>query len=163
ELKETSIGVEVFGRPADYDPKQDSIVRTEAGKLRTRLAEYYGGEGAGDAIVIELPKGGYAPAIRTAVSPDKSSHLKRWLLAAAFTAVLAAGVFLWRWAIPSAASPSIAVLPFLNMTGDPENDYLSDGLTEEITDRLANTNLKVIARTSSSALRAKGYTVREIG
>jgi TolB-like protein len=163
ELKETSIGVEVFGRPPDYDPKQDSVVRTEAGKLRTRLAEYYGGEGAGDPIVIELPKGGYAPAIRAAVTPARSSRLKRWRLAAGFAAVLAGGVFLWRWAIPPAESPSIAVLPFVNMTGDPENDYLSDGLTEEITDRLANTDLRVIARTSSSALRAKGYTVREIG
>jgi hypothetical protein len=39
ELKETLLAVEVFGRKADYDPKQDSIVRTEAGRLRSKLIE----------------------------------------------------------------------------------------------------------------------------
>ena len=63
-LKESSIGVEVFDRKPGYDPKQDSIVRTEAAKLRTRLAQYYAGEGAGDPMVMELPKGGYVPAFR---------------------------------------------------------------------------------------------------
>ena len=43
ELKETLLAVEVFGRKADYDPKQDSIVRTEAGRLRSKLIEYYAG------------------------------------------------------------------------------------------------------------------------
>ena len=41
QLKESVIAVEVFGRKTDYDPSQDSIVRTEAGRLRARLAEYY--------------------------------------------------------------------------------------------------------------------------
>ena len=53
------IAIEVFGRPPDYNPKQDAVVRIEAGRLRARLAEYYQGGGAGDPIVIELPKGGY--------------------------------------------------------------------------------------------------------
>src|ERR1700733_15043583 len=44
ELKETVIGIEVFERPADYNPKQDAIARTEAGRLRARLAEYYAGK-----------------------------------------------------------------------------------------------------------------------
>src|SRR3977135_707536 len=57
-LKESVIAVEVFGRTTDHDPKQDSIVRTEAGRLRARLSEYYVGEGKGDELVIELPKGG---------------------------------------------------------------------------------------------------------
>ena len=65
QLKESVIAVEVFGRPPDHDPSQDSIVRTEAGRLRGRLAEYYVGEGHDDAIVIELPKGGYTPAFRS--------------------------------------------------------------------------------------------------
>ena len=64
QLKESVIAVEVFGRKPDHDPLQDSIVRTEAGRLRGRLAEYYVGEGKDDAIVIELPKGGYTPAFR---------------------------------------------------------------------------------------------------
>ena len=63
ELKESVIAIEVFGRSPDYDPRQDSIVRTEAARLRARLSEYYIGEGKGDALVIELPKGGYAPRV----------------------------------------------------------------------------------------------------
>src|SRR5215831_8811365 len=54
ELKETVIALEVFGRP-DHDPQQDSIVRTEAGRLRARLTEYYNGEGKDDVLIIELP------------------------------------------------------------------------------------------------------------
>jgi hypothetical protein len=61
ELKETVIGVQVFGRRPDYDPHRDSVVRTEAAKLRARLREYYAGEGAADPVIIEIPKGGYAP------------------------------------------------------------------------------------------------------
>ena len=64
ELKEPLIAIEVFGRKPDYDPKQDSIVRTEAGRLRSRLVEYYAGEGHGDPVVIELPKGGYTLVFR---------------------------------------------------------------------------------------------------
>src|SRR5215471_5258782 len=61
ELKESLIAVGVFGRKPDYDPKQDSIVRSEAARLRARLIEYYAGEGSGDPIVIELPRGAYTP------------------------------------------------------------------------------------------------------
>jgi TolB-like protein len=63
-LKEYVIGVEVFDRDADYDPRVDAIVRVEAARLRTKLAEYYAGEGRGDPVVLSLPKGGYAPAIK---------------------------------------------------------------------------------------------------
>jgi tetratricopeptide (TPR) repeat protein len=64
ELKESVIGVEVFGRKPGYSPKQDPIVRTEARRLRERLNQYYGGPGATDSVRIDLPKGGYIPAIR---------------------------------------------------------------------------------------------------
>src|SRR5229473_879318 len=64
ELKESVIAIEVFERRPDYNPKQDAIVRTEAGRLRARLSEYYIGDGRDDAVVIELPKGGYTPVFR---------------------------------------------------------------------------------------------------
>src|SRR6266404_1865088 len=56
ELKESLIAIEVFGRKPDYDPKQDSIVRSEAARLRTRLIEYYAREGGSDPVIIELPR-----------------------------------------------------------------------------------------------------------
>src|SRR6516225_1104268 len=69
ELKESVIAVEVFDRSPNHDSKQDSIVRTEAARLRARLTEYYVGEGKCDAVVIELPKGGYVPVLREALAP----------------------------------------------------------------------------------------------
>jgi len=61
-VKEYQIATEVFGRQADFDPQLDSMVRVQAGRLRTKLAEYYNTEGATDRIVVELPKGNYAVA-----------------------------------------------------------------------------------------------------
>ena len=65
ELKESLIGVEVFGRKPGFDAKQDSTVRSEAARLRARLAEYYDDDGKSDTLVIELPKGGYIPRFRS--------------------------------------------------------------------------------------------------
>jgi hypothetical protein len=61
-VKEYQIATEVFGRQADFDPQLDSMVRVQAGRLRTKLAEYYNTEGTTDRIVVELPKGSYAVA-----------------------------------------------------------------------------------------------------
>jgi len=58
-LKETTIGVSVFGRPPDYDPKTDTIVRSQAWRLRAKLKDYYATEGAQDAVVIDIVKGQY--------------------------------------------------------------------------------------------------------
>jgi len=66
ELNESVIGIEVFGREPTYDTRADPVVRTEARRLRARLGDYYGGAGAGDTLVIDLPKGGYVPVIRVA-------------------------------------------------------------------------------------------------
>src|SRR6266853_1010100 len=58
-VKEYKIATEVFGRSSDFDPQLDSIIRVQAGRLRTRLAKYYESEGANDPILVELPKGSY--------------------------------------------------------------------------------------------------------
>jgi|SRR5579885_1299054 hypothetical protein len=60
-LKETTIGVAVFGRNPDYDPKADTIVRSQAWRLRSKLRKYYAAEGAGDPVIIDLPLGHYVP------------------------------------------------------------------------------------------------------
>jgi hypothetical protein len=59
-LKEYQIATEVFGRPTEFDPQLDSLVRVQAGRLRSKIAEYYASEGAEDPILVELPKGTYA-------------------------------------------------------------------------------------------------------
>ena len=64
-LKEYQIATEVFGRPADFDSRVDSTVRVQTGRLRSKLAEYYAGEGASDRMVIEIPKGAYSLTYHT--------------------------------------------------------------------------------------------------
>ena len=56
-LKEYNLGLEVFRRPPDYDPKVDPIVPVQARRLRSKLDEYYATEGARDPLVIYIPKG----------------------------------------------------------------------------------------------------------
>jgi serine/threonine protein kinase len=64
----------------------------------------------------------------------------------------------------SARIPSLAVLPFANLSGDKENEYFSDGLAEDIIDALTQVpGLRVMARTSSFSFRGKEADVREIG
>src|SRR5215472_7210091 len=58
-LKEYTIGLEAFGKPPSYDPKHDSIVRLQIGRLRQKLAAYYQEESPADPIVVGLPKGAF--------------------------------------------------------------------------------------------------------
>jgi hypothetical protein len=92
-LKEYTIAAEVFGRNSDYDPRNDSIVRVQAGRLRSKIGEYYATEGKHDKVLIDLPKGHYnavfsyaragngdsaeatEPARPTLVEPIKTGHL----------------------------------------------------------------------------------------
>src|SRR6185503_12437734 len=61
-LKEYTIATEVFGRSNNYDSRNDSVVRVQAGRLRSKLQEYYATEGKHDKILIDLPKGHYSPS-----------------------------------------------------------------------------------------------------
>src|SRR5450432_2765189 len=68
-IKEYSLGVNVFGRGDEFNPRLDPIVRVQARNLRGRIDKYYSGEGARDPIVIELPKGAYVPVFRVLEQP----------------------------------------------------------------------------------------------
>jgi hypothetical protein len=58
-LKEYTIGLEAFGKPDSYDPRHDSIVRLQVGRLRQKLTAYYQTEAGQDDVVISLPKGAF--------------------------------------------------------------------------------------------------------
>ena len=60
-ISEYAIATQVFGRPADFDPSSDTIVRTQAYRLRGKLTEYYESEGINDPVLLEIPKGHYVP------------------------------------------------------------------------------------------------------
>ena len=91
------------------------------------------------------------------------------LLLGAVLAALAAGGSAWQsrraaGSAPAEAAPSIAVLPFVNLSADKENEFFSDGMTEEIIDALANVEgVRVVARTSAFSFKGKNVNVREIG
>jgi len=97
-LKESVVGVEVFERTASWDPRLDPIVRQEAGRLRKRLTRYYGSEGAGSSLRIELPVGGYVPEFHSvSVPPPQKRSVPRWwpVLLAAFACGGALAAFLF--------------------------------------------------------------------
>ena len=69
-IKEYQIAVEVFARPADFDPRLDSTVRVQTGRLRSKLAEYYTSAGVNDQTIVELPKGSYSLFIHERPDPE---------------------------------------------------------------------------------------------
>ena len=125
-------------------------------------------------IIETIPRVGFR--LIKAVAPvgmessrDAPTTTRRYALAA--IALLAAGVGVWTvlerqesTRTSSQGQPSIVVLPFVNMSDDPGNEYFSDGLSEEIRTQLARVpGLKVVGRTSSSAFKDKNEDLRLIG
>ena len=189
-LKEYTLGVEVFARGDDFDPRQDTIVRVQARRLRERLVDYYGLSGSADPVRISLPTGHYVPsfgwapvvpplqgdasvASSPAAGPLPLPRRRTVLLALvlALAALAALATVLWpkdaRQAPASVAgSPPfrIAVLPFADLSQAQDQEYLADGLTEEILNQLAQVPaLRVIGRTSSFSFKGKNEDLRAIG
>jgi TolB-like protein/Tfp pilus assembly protein PilF len=190
-IKEVCIGIEVFNRGPDFDPRLDTIVRVEASKLRVRLAKYYQTEGVSASIRIVLPPRGYVPAfVRLTGSPAVDAEPKTlpaeetiaatgsgigaWLRSRLTLAFIALGlltatiaVFVFRQSNEQSitrANPSIAVLPFRNLGEIREDDSLSDGLADELIDSLARVRgLRVVARTSALQFRNGDWDVRDVG
>src|SRR5579863_5845010 len=69
DLKEYTVAVDALGKPSSYDPRQESAVRMQVGRLRQKLTEYYRTEGVDDPIVVDLPKGGF----RVVFEPRKAA------------------------------------------------------------------------------------------
>ncbi|HYL77478.1 MAG TPA: tetratricopeptide repeat protein [Bryobacteraceae bacterium] len=171
DLKEYAIALEVFDKDDSFDPRIDPVVRSEARRLRAKLAEYYETADGDDKVLIELPKGAYAPIFLERPSNGAASERSRAIhpryLVIALVASLTIAVVAWwlgRRPSPRPVSRSIAVLPFENLTADPANEYFADGLTEEILNALANApGLKVVARTSAFEFKGKHEDIRSIG
>ena len=160
DLKEYALGVDVFGRGTGFDPKNDAIVRVTAGKLRSKLAEYYQNGGAADGIYIELPKGTYVPSFTDRRRPRRYTRVAAVFAVIVFSALCLA--FFSRWS--SSGHHTVLVLPFANMTGNAADEFLADGLTEEVIDTLSRIEgLSVIARTSAFQFKGKQLDLREAG
>ena len=130
DLKEYTVGVDAFGKPASYDPRQESVVRMHVARLRQKLAEYYRTEGVGDPIIVDLPKGGFkvtfenrpapveprpilGPAAIPSIPPARSWRSGKVLLAACVLAALTCGsYFAVRHAVARTGSAALAGLTF---------------------------------------------------
>ena len=153
-LKGYAIGVDVFDKPEDFDPSIDTIVRVQAGKLRNRLDLYYASEGKEDPLRIIVPKGSYAPVFEVALDPETQSGDSGEADAQSSRSDKQ----------DTFQKYSVAVLPFDNLSGDPDQEFLADGLTEEILNALARfRELRVISRHSTFRYKDKPGDPREIG
>lgn len=162
-LKEYVLGVEVFGRPASYDPRLDSLVRVEAHRLRATLEQYYRDEGNHDSVSIHLPKGSYIPSFELRNHPQSEvfsvppiTWLSKWrrVVIGVVLATLAVAGVIYKLAralvAPATRVVTVAVLPFQNLSSDPDSEFFCFGLMDEITTDLAKAqDLRVIARTSA--------------
>lgn len=148
------IGLEVFDKPADFDPTTDAIVRVEAGRLRSKLIEYYSEAGAQDAIEIVLPRGRYRPDFRPRTTQATTGE-KGGTPGSPTPVVRAASL--------SEQGTTTAVLPFVNANGGPSMDYFSDGLAEDLVTELLKVNgLVVLSRHASARAVASSGSPQEI-
>ena len=191
-LKGYNIGLEVFDRPDTFDSAIDPIVRIEAARLRDKLREYYEANGQGDPIRIELPKGSYTPLIEfrhpgvVEAAQDQPGENRRpeqtplrWQIALPVLVLLLVLGGAWlardRWlpapqqtvedtALSAPKGPAIAVLPFTNLSGNPSEEYFSDGLTEDILTELSRArDLRVLARNTTFQYKGKAVDVGKLG
>jgi hypothetical protein len=144
-LKERTLGIEVFGREADYDTNLDPVVRTTAGEIRKRIAQYYHEPGHASELRIDLPVGSYVPEFQPPAEPETVVAASRpspgRMLAAVTAAVLislALAGLLWKrpWASRSALdrfwSPIVASSsPVLMCVGHPRTGPLATFNPEE--------------------------------
>jgi len=176
QLKEYSVGMEVFDRDEKYDPRVDSIVRVEAGRLRSRLDEYYSTDGAADPVRISLPRGAYvaqfahpaaapsAPVVTPAAGPASPQHnWTTWAMTAGLigiTLVLVA----WLGGSPSSQEqPSVAVLAFAQYSAGDEDGAVAAQLTDSVTAELARLGtVSVVSHTSAMQFAGERKSVREI-
>ncbi len=131
-LKEYVIGTEVYDRKPPYHPSQDSIVRTEARRLRAKLKEYYESEGKRNPVFIYFRPGTYVPVFRrneslAGPSSDRPSPESDLL-------VKGVGV-------------AVGVLPFVDLSNRPLSTLCAQGVTEELIHSLSRADgIRVIAR-----------------
>lgn len=115
-LKGYDVATQVLGRSENFDSSVDPIVSIQANKLRRALERYYLVDGRFDPIRIDIPKGGYTPTFVR--RDDAENQLDK--------------EFLVKQAVPENSWPTILILPFENLTGDPEQDFLGSGISTEL-------------------------------
>jgi TolB-like protein len=146
-IKEYVIGCEVYDRRPPYHPTQDSIVRTEARRLRGKLQQYYEKEGKHDPVHIHLCPGSYVPALR----------FKETLVGA--QSAMATG----ENSGGKISATTIAILPFRDITGSTLSSTYARGIPDELAYALMRTErCKVISPSSMAHLSAHEHDVTTV-
>ena len=109
DLKEYTIGLDALGKPASFDPRQESVVRMHTARMRQKLSEYYRTEGADDAVIVDMPKGGFKVTFerRQPVAvpieirePERGGRRREMVLAGALVVAISCSAYfmtrLWR-------------------------------------------------------------------
>ena len=149
-IKGYTVATQVLGRKADFDPNLDPIVRIQAGRLRRALEKYYQKQGQKDPVIIDMPKGAYVPVFRSVFRQEGEG--------------VPGSQILERPAPALPAGPSVAVMPLLNLTGNRQQEYFTEGLAEELTSELARyQDLRVIAYQSTRRWQGKKVDARAAG
>jgi TolB-like protein len=144
-LKEYLIGTEVYERKPSYHPGEDSIVRSEARRLRRKLKEYYESDGKDDLVFIYYRPGSYVPAFR-----DQHTHSINITAAPDERVIIGNGI-------------RIAVLPFLDASGGTSSSVFAQLITDELIHELVRTNgVRVRAASSVAPLVAKAIDMRSL-
>ena len=156
-LNQFAIAIEVFDRDETFDPSIDAIVRVEAGRLRSKLIEYYAEPGRDDPIRIELPKRSYMATFqRQSGGNALNSHADEKFEQEIFSRDNLNKT-------TNLTEPTIAILPFVNMSPDPEQEYFADGVTEDlITDLSRLDGISVISRQSTFAYKGSAINVQKV-
>ena len=145
-LKEYVIGTEVYDRRPPYHPSQDSIVRTEARRLRTKLKEYYESEGKDNPIFIYFRPGSYIPVFRPKAASQEIAPSS-----------LEEQVFVEGAGVP------VAVIPFLDASGQPLSAEFARGVTDELVHELMQCEgVRVVATSSITQLGSQAQDISSL-
>jgi serine/threonine-protein kinase len=178
KLKEYVVGVEVFQRQQDFDPRIDAVVRVEARRLRSHLMKYYETEGREDPVRIDFPKGAYVPmfeARRPAGGsrawwpakwrPEGRRYTQAGMLLALLLLVVGGWLAVTSWRArstrqsPAHTGPplsSVLILPFSDLSPQHDQEYFCDGITDELISALTKVEgLRVLSQASAFQFKDK--------
>jgi len=144
-LNEMLLGMAVYDRDGKFDPRVDSIVRVDAGRLRAKLMQFYASEGANSLIGIDVPKGSYKAAFKRLRGKSAATSLQHMTKDAVVT-------------------KAIAVLPFADLGPQGRDEFLGEGIVEELVHALSRIpGIRVASLAFVLALKSHQTDVKELG
>lgn len=144
-LNELLLGMTVYDRDGKFDPRVDSIVRVDAGRLRAKLTQFYASEGANSLIRIDVPKGSYKAAFKRLRGKSTATSLRHMTK-------------------DTVVTKAIAVLPFADLGPQGRDGFLGEGIVEELVHALSRiSGIRVASLASVLALKSHQTDIKELG